>query len=45
MTTITEVAIFRKIVEEPVAIQLSDLNIASISQAATVDPSMDKKEL
>lgn len=33
MTTITEVAIFRKIVDEPpVAISLSDLNISNILQ-------------
>jgi len=44
MTTITEVAIFRKIVEEPVAISLADLNISSVVQTATADQVQDKKE-
>ena len=44
MTTVTEVALFRKIVEEPAAIQLSDLNISSMLQSSTMDQIQDKKE-
>lgn len=45
MTTVTEVAVFRKIVDEPVAISLSDLNISNIAPASAMDHIQDKKEM
>ena len=39
MSTVTEVAIFRRIIEEPITIQLNELNVATFLAENTLDSS------